>query len=212
MKTLTEFPSQTLKNAAKTHQELTAAGKTPEELPAALGEALKVEGDKLTRLIAAIEVVGTRFDDLKRVVVLQTTAEGEKAPSGAQQKGELYYVTEYYASLQPQKPAGRGDRDDRGGKKGRGGKGRRDGKGGRGGERGERGEKRAGGGAGSEGGERGDRRPPREPRAPRPAPARPAGGFKVIPKGQTAAAAQAPTPAANEGAPAAPATEAPKSE
>src|SRR6476660_8274290 len=98
MKTLTEFAVVTLKNAAKTKQELTTAGKTAEELPAAMGETLKLEGDKLTFVMNALEVVGAKFDDLKRVVVF-TLAEGEKAPYGAIQKGEQYYSSEYYPPL-----------------------------------------------------------------------------------------------------------------
>jgi hypothetical protein len=122
MKTLTEFAVVTLKNAAKTKQELTTAGKTAEELPAAMGEALKVEGDKLNYLMNAIEVVSDKLEDLKRVVVF-TLGENEKAPHGAVQKGEQHYSTEYYPPLHPPKSKG-----PQGGDKGRGGKGGRDGK------------------------------------------------------------------------------------
>ncbi|OFZ22813.1 MAG: hypothetical protein A2X94_11965 [Bdellovibrionales bacterium GWB1_55_8] len=126
MKTLTEFPAATLKNALKTRDELIASGKTPEELPQALGEALKVEGDRLSHLLNALECVGKKVSDLKRVVVL-SLSEGEKAPSGAKQFGEHQYIAEYYPSLNPPKPARsdehRGDRGGKGGK-GRGGRGR----------------------------------------------------------------------------------------
>jgi hypothetical protein len=95
MKTITEFAASTLKNAAKTQQELLAANKTAEEMPQAMGEALKLEGDKLNFLLSALEVVGDKANDLKRVVVL-SLSEGEKAPHKALQKGENYFVAEYY--------------------------------------------------------------------------------------------------------------------
>lgn len=174
MKTLTEFATPTLKNAHAKKQELTAAGKTAEELPAALGEALKIEGDKLTYLLAALELVGEKTHDLKRVVV-SSLAEGEKAPSSAKLVGEKYYTVEHYAPINKGGPR----EDARGGRD----KGRRDGKGGKGGKRGEgrggrRGEGRGGegrsaeggagrGGEGGGGGERGERGG-RGPRGPKP--------------------------------------------
>jgi hypothetical protein len=185
MKTLTEFTSQSLKAAAKTQQELTAAGKTAEELPAALSEALKVEGDKLTRLLAAVEVVGEKYNDLKRVLVLQG-AEGEKPPTGGRLIGELYYVTEYYASSAPKRDD---SRDERGG--GRGG---RDGRRGGG-----RDDKKKGGRGGAGDGRRGPAREDRGPRAPQaPVEAKPP-GFKITPKAggsapQAAPAAEAEAP------------------
>lgn len=137
MKTLTEFSAGVLLNAVKTKKDLIAAGKTPEELPAAMGEALKVEGDRLAHLMAAVEVVESKTSDLKRVVVIKLN-EGEKAPSSALAKGDLYFLSEYYPPLHPPKNArhGRGPRDhrDRDGKR-KGKRGRRDGKKGRGGPR-----------------------------------------------------------------------------
>jgi hypothetical protein len=120
MKTLTEVPGPNLKNAAKVKQDLATAGKMPQ----ALGEALKLEGDKLNYLLTAVEVVGEKQTDLKRVMVYALN-EGEKAPHGALQKGEHYYLVEYFPSLNPPKAKGRGDQnEDRGGKRGgRGGKG-----------------------------------------------------------------------------------------
>src|SRR5689334_15778059 len=69
MKTLTEFPGMNLKNAAKARQDLITGGKTPEELGPALGEALKLEGERLTILMKALDLIQTRLEDLKRVVV-----------------------------------------------------------------------------------------------------------------------------------------------
>lgn len=175
MKTLTEFDGFSLKNAHAKKAELVAAGKTAEELPQALGEALKVEGDRLTFLLAALEVTEGKAEGLKRVVVY-TVDEGKSAPKGAMQKGEKYFLPEYFYTAAPKRPAGKGRDDDRGGRGGKGKRGR--GKGGRGGERGrdgKRGEARAdgapreGGEAGVGGGGGGGRgRGPRRERAPRP--------------------------------------------
>jgi hypothetical protein len=104
MKTLTELPGLNIKNAAKTRQDILTGGKTPEETPAALGEALRVEGDRLNLLVNALDVVGTKLNDLKRVVVY-SLAEGEKAPTKAVQKGDHYYLVEYFPPLNPPKPS-----------------------------------------------------------------------------------------------------------
>lgn len=131
MRTITEFAAITIKNAAKVRQELVGAGKTAEELPAALGEALKLEGDRLNHMIGALETAGEKLDDLKRVLVVALN-EGEKAPSGAQQKGEQWFVAEYYAPLHRK---GAEQAQDRGGKRGDKRGDRRGKKGGRGGDR-----------------------------------------------------------------------------
>jgi hypothetical protein len=130
MKTLTEFPGFNLKNAVKVKQELLAGGKTAEELPPALGEALKIEGDRLNFIVNAIELVEKKLEDIKRVVVY-SLAEGEKAPAHSVQKGDHYFLAEYYPSLvkeapRDKKPHGpgkpRGKRKGRGGRRGEGGK------------------------------------------------------------------------------------------
>lgn len=121
MKTLTEFASLHLKNAAKTKQELTTAGKTAEELPAALGEALKIEGDKLTFLLHALELVQAKLADLKRVIVF-TLAETEKPPANATKHGEHYYLVEFYPSAQSQNERNAPSKDGKDGKGGRGDK------------------------------------------------------------------------------------------
>src|SRR4051794_10670040 len=109
MKTLTEFPCLILKTAAKTKQDLITGGKPPEELPQAMSEMLKLEGDRLGFLLNALEMVGTKFNDLKRIVVY-SLAEGEKASQGTIQKGEQSYLVEYYPQLASQSP----NRDSRG--------------------------------------------------------------------------------------------------
>src|SRR4051812_43170715 len=98
MKTITEFPGMNLKNAAKARQDLITSGKTPEELPAALGEILKLEGPRLEFLVTVLDIIGTKLNDLKRACVYAPN-EGEKAPPGLLQKGDHYYLVEYFPSL-----------------------------------------------------------------------------------------------------------------
>jgi hypothetical protein len=148
MKTMTEFNGFQIKGALAKQAELAAAGKTPEEIPAAMGEAYKLEGDKLKFFMNALAHAQAQKhpETIKRVLVM-SLAEGEKAPHGAAQVEEHYYLAETYPQpASKQKAHGRGDRDERGRGKGRRGKGR----GGRGGER---------GGRGGERGERGGRGP-----------------------------------------------------
>lgn len=120
MKTITEFNAATLTKITQTQKDLTAAGKTPEELPAATIEALKISEDKLKHALAANEAVGEKLRDFKRVVVL-SLAEGETAPTGALTKDGHAYVTEYYGPMSTKSAAkpeekrgdrrgGRGDR------------------------------------------------------------------------------------------------------
>ena len=162
MRTITEFAAPTLKKAAQTKAELLSAGKTAEELPAAMGEALKLEGEKLNYLMCALEVVGEKTNDLKRVIVASLN-EGEKAPSSVKQMGEQYYTVEYYPSLNRGGGKPQEGRDDR-----RGGRGRRGDK--RGGKRGDRRGGRGGEGRGGEAGGpgAGGENKPRGPRGPRP--------------------------------------------
>jgi hypothetical protein len=183
MKTLTEFAGVTLKNAAKTKQDLLASGKTAEELPQAFGEAMKLEGDRLNLMMTALEIVGSKLNDLKRVIV-HTLNEGEKAPANVVQKENHTFSVEYYPSLEKKETRHVSNedspRDDK--KKGKKGRGRRD---------------RDGGGGG--------RRSPQAPQGGRP----PREGQKAAPKPHTgprgvitpvakSAPAAAPTPAESE--------------
>jgi hypothetical protein len=189
MRTITEFATIALKNALAKKQELTTAGKTAEELPAAMGEALKIEGDKLTHLMGALEAINDNIaGDLKRVIV-SSLNEGEKAPSSAKQIGEKYYTVEHYPPIQKKGAQAEGGREGRGG--------RRDGKGGRDGKRGDRGgrggdrDRGPGGGGGREAGAGGGGRGPRGPK--------PAGaGPLPLPKPLTKPSAGAKPEAASE--------------
>lgn len=130
MKTLTEFNGFTLNNALKQKKELTTAGKTPEELSQALAEGFKLEGDKLTLFLAALELAEKKAEGLKRILVLKLD-EKDKAPAGAIASGEHHLVAEFFYVPQPKKD--RGNFRGKGGKGGKHGKGRGDKRGGRGG-------------------------------------------------------------------------------
>jgi hypothetical protein len=178
MRTVTEFLGVWLRQVLKTKNDLVTAGTTDTaEAPAlttAMGEALKIEGDRLTHLMKALTHIADRSDSVSRVRVFQGEDE-TKMPKGAVKDGDHYYLVEFTILAQPKQQE---RRDDRGGKGGKGGKGGRGGNDrdnkrgpGRGGERGAG----APGGTGPRGpgGDRsaapsGDRGAPRAPRAPRP--------------------------------------------
>ena len=120
MKSITEFQNFTLIKAIKTKAALTAEGKTPEEISAGLGEAFKLEGDKLKHFVNALEVAATAGENLKRVIVL-SLAEGEAAPAKATQVEEFHYLPELLVQTKYVAPTA--DKGGRGGKGG-GGKGR----------------------------------------------------------------------------------------
>lgn len=131
MKTLTEFSASHIKLATAKQKEFVAAGKTPEEIPALIGADLKVEGDRLNSLMTALEMVGNKTNDIKRVVV-STVEENEKVPHPKFVKDGKYFLAEYYPPLAQKNLKGK--RDFRGksrkgprDKKRRFGRGRRDG-------------------------------------------------------------------------------------
>ncbi|MEK6578154.1 MAG: hypothetical protein AABZ55_02915 [Bdellovibrionota bacterium] len=170
MKTITEFAAITLKAADKTRQELVTAGKTPEELPVAMGEALKLEGDKLKNLMSALDFVGKKIQDLKRVLVFSIN-EGEKVPPQSEQKDGVYFSAEYYPPLNPPREKGK--------RFGKPGEDRGRGKGGRN-------DKKRGRGPRRDDGPRSDQ--PRGPRPTRPqiqaAPIDPSRKGKIIPRSE----------------------------
>ena len=136
MKTVTEFPGVVIRQVLKTKQDLLSNGTTEELLGEGLGQAYKVEGDRLKHLMKAIELSAPQIEHLARVRVFAAEAEAP-TPQGAVKDGEHFYMVEVTSFAKPDRggrdrndrdPKGRGGRD-----KGRGGKGR-DG-GGRGGDR-----------------------------------------------------------------------------
>ena len=106
----------------------------------AVGAAMQVEGDRLARLMEALDVAGRRVGQVRLVRVIQ----GENAPQGAQKRGEFYYVVDLMPRPQSQ-------RESFDGRRGPGGRDR----GGRPGDRGHGGPRGPGAGGGGPGGSRG---------------------------------------------------------
>lgn len=112
MKAITEFSSFTLNKAIATHKSLTEEGKTPEEIQESLGQANKLEGEKLGYFMKAIEVAGANSTNLRRVMVARLN-EGETVPPQAVQVEDIYYVPQFFvqaAPVQVQKPGQRSAR------------------------------------------------------------------------------------------------------
>jgi hypothetical protein len=115
MKSVTEFASFTLTKGLSTKAALTTEGKTPEEIQQGLGEAFKLEGDKLKYFITALDVASQHSENLKRVLVV-SLAEGESAPSKATKVEELHFVPDFHVSAKPAASA-----DDKNRPRGKGG-------------------------------------------------------------------------------------------
>ncbi len=134
MKSVTEFWSVNLQKGLKAKADLMAGGKTPEEIPAAIGEAFKFEGDKLKHFINAMEVASQNPEKLARVLVVSLN-EGETAPPKAVKIEESHYVPEFQMEPRPvntaKTPPARGGQGGGKGKRGdgpRGGGPKKDGK------------------------------------------------------------------------------------
>jgi hypothetical protein len=120
MKSVTEFPNFTLNKGLAAKANLSAEGKTPEEIQTSLGETFKYEGDKLKHFINALDLAGQNATNLKRVLVL-SFAEGENTPAKAVKVDEHHYLAEFASDAKYVAPA----KEERGrGGKGGGGKGR----------------------------------------------------------------------------------------
>jgi hypothetical protein len=118
MKAITEFPGFILSRAIQTKNALLAAGKTPEEVQAGLGEEFKFEGDKLNHFVKTLSVLAEKNENVRRVVVM-TLAEGEATPARSTKIDDFYYVVDIpvlTGSKPGEKPAPKG----RGGKGGKG--------------------------------------------------------------------------------------------
>ncbi|WP_413289189.1 hypothetical protein [Bdellovibrio sp. HCB337] len=119
MKAVTEFASFTLAQALKTKAALAAEGKSAEEIQASLGTTYKLEGDKLTYFVNALEIADKNAQGLKRVLVVSYN-DGETVPAQATKVEEMYYLPEMFITAKPVAPA----KDAKGGRGGgRGGKG-----------------------------------------------------------------------------------------
>ena len=119
-------PSDSPTDAAvvvRTKAELAAAGKTPEEIQAGIGEAHKYEGDKLKHFMNALEVAAQNETDLMRILV-GSLVEGENPPPKATKIEEFVYIPEFKSapkaiSMTKNDPRGGGKKKDgKGGGKG----------------------------------------------------------------------------------------------
>jgi len=94
MKSVTEFPTHKLDKGIEMKTALTTEGKSPEEMEAAIGEAMKLEGDKLKYFVAALDVAAENREKLTRIRVM-SPEEGEKLPEKAVQVEEHVYLPEF---------------------------------------------------------------------------------------------------------------------
>src|SRR4051794_21117627 len=122
MKTITEFSGSTLRQAAQAKAKLTGEGVAAEQLGEQLGTDVGVSGDRLARLLEALEVAGEKVDKVRLVRVFAATDE----PKGSKKIGEFNYLLDMMPAAQPHGGGGR-DRDKRGGRGGFGGGGKRPG-------------------------------------------------------------------------------------
>lgn len=125
MKSVTEFPVHKLLKGLDQKTKLAAEGKTPEEVATAIGEAFKMEGDKIKFFMAACDVAEQNKEKLARVLVVQL-AEGETAPPKSVKVEEHTYVPDFAVEARkpnmekfnPNANKGKGGRD--GGGRGKG--------------------------------------------------------------------------------------------
>ncbi|OFZ29492.1 MAG: hypothetical protein A2622_07125 [Bdellovibrionales bacterium RIFCSPHIGHO2_01_FULL_40_29] len=99
MKSITEFPQSTLLKVLAAKSALTTEGKTPEEITTAMGESLKMEGDKLKFAMAAADLAAGKT--AVRRVLVASIADGETPPAKYQKVEDNYYLVE---TLEPMKP------------------------------------------------------------------------------------------------------------
>ncbi len=117
MKTITEFNGVALRGAHEALQKLRADGVADDQLNEQLGAALNVTGDRLARLVEAVQAAGA---DPSRVRLVRVFA-AEHTPRGSVRVGEFNYLID----LVPGAGAGAGapKTDKRGGRDGGRGRG-----------------------------------------------------------------------------------------
>lgn len=94
MKSVTEFWAIQLQKGSTAKAALVTEGKTPEEIQASMGESFKMEGDKLTHFLNAVDVADQNKENLSRVLVVSLN-EGETVPPKAIQVEAHYYVPDF---------------------------------------------------------------------------------------------------------------------
>lgn len=93
MKSVTEFLNFKLAEGLKVRTALTAEGKSPEEIAAAMGEKFKLEGDKLKYFVNAVEVASKTTEKLFRINVVKLN-EGQNPPHRGTLIEEFCYIAE----------------------------------------------------------------------------------------------------------------------
>lgn len=106
MKSITEFQPAVLQKVLTAKNTLTAEGKSPEEISAAIGETFKYEGDKIKYALAAAELAKDKTS-IRRVLVA-TFAEGEKPAPNYEQVEDTYYMVELF-NAKPYTPPEKSD-------------------------------------------------------------------------------------------------------
>lgn len=96
MKSITEFQPTTLQKILAAKTALTAEGKSPEEISAAIGETFKFEGEKIKYALAAADLAKDQ-SSIRRVLVA-TFGEGEKPAPMYQQVEDTYYKVETFSA------------------------------------------------------------------------------------------------------------------
>jgi hypothetical protein len=119
MKAVTEFASVTLSQALKSQAAMTAEGKSSEEVQASLGQTYKLEGEKLTHFMNALDVAGKNPENLKRVMVA-SFGEGESAPAKAVKVEDFHYIPDFFVAAAPKAASSKGGPGGRQGGRGQG--------------------------------------------------------------------------------------------
>src|SRR4051812_4231881 len=116
MKTLTEFSGSTIRGAAEARGRLATEGVAAEQMTERLGTELAVSGDKLARLVEALEAVGDKAERVRLVRVFAA----EEQPPGAKKIGEFNYVIDLQPDMRALPGRSEGRRGGRDGGRGRG--------------------------------------------------------------------------------------------
>src|SRR6478735_6542598 len=107
MKTITEFSGSTLRQAAQVKVRLTGEGVAAEQLGEQLGADIGVTGDRLARLLEAVEAAGDKVEKVRLVRVFAATDE----PKGAKKIGEFNYLLDLVPDARAMHGGGGRDRD-----------------------------------------------------------------------------------------------------
>ncbi len=102
MKSITEFSQPTLQKFLAAKAVLATEGKSPEEMMTAIGESMKLEGDKLKFIFAAGDLVAEQ--KAFRRVLVASIAEGEAAPAKYTKIEDNYYLVETLDMFKPAAP------------------------------------------------------------------------------------------------------------